>query len=321
MLVVCGEAVLDLISDGSPGGFSARPGGSAVNVAVGAARLGLHTSLLARLGSGRFGRMLRSHLETAGVDLSLSVEADEPAMLAVVGLDQSGIASYDFYVDGTAERAWRQDDVPEPLPDAARALHVGSISTWLTPAAGLIGDLVVREHRRDDVLISFGPNLRRALVEDSGSARANVEHLIPVVHLVAVSVEDLRWLYPHQDPDAAARKWAQQGPALIALTDGADGARAYRPGRCALNLPAHPVPVVDTVGAGDAFLAGLLAALADRNRLHRLGLHDLDDVELEAIVASATLVAALTCTRAGADPPSRAERDAALFQVSDRGDR
>lgn len=315
MLVVCGEAVLDLISDGSPAGFQARPGGSPVNVAVGAARLGLSTSLLARFGTGRFGQILRSHVDAAGVDLSLSVNADEPAMLAVVGLDPAGTASYDFYVDGSAERCWQRHELPDPLPAAARVLHVGSISSWLPPAAGLIAELVVREHRRGAVLISFDPNLRPGLIEDPDSARAFVEHLMPVSQLIKVSVEDLRWLYPQQDPDASARLWAHAGPALVALTDGANGVRAYRPGRPAYAMSARDVSVVDTVGAGDAFVAGLLAALDDRDRLHRHGLDDVDDGELDAILSSAALVAALACTRAGADPPSRAERDAALVNV------
>lgn len=314
MLVVCGEAVLDLISDGSTTGYRARPGGSPVNVAVGAARLGLSTSLLARFGTGRFGRILRTHVETAGVNLSLSVNADEPAMLAVVGLDPSGTAGYDFYVDGTAERGWQRHELPDPLPEQARALHVGSISSWLPPAAGLISELVVREYHRGAVLISFDPNLRPVLIEDSGSARACAEHMMLVAQLIKVSVDDLRWLFPHQDPDASARRWAHAGPALVVLTDGANGARAYRPGRSAHPMSARDVSVVDTVGAGDAFVAGLLAGLNDRGRLHRHGLDDLDDGELDAILSSAALVAALACTRAGADPPSRAERDAALIK-------
>lgn len=316
MLVVCGEAVLDLISGGSPVGYQARPGGSPVNVAVGAARLGLPTSLVARFGTGRFGQLLRSHAEAAGVNLSLSVAADEPATLAVVGLDASGTATYDFYVDGTAECGWQRSELPDPLPDRAQALHVGSISSWLSPAAGLISELVVREYRRGKVLISFDPNLRPVLIEDPGGARACVEHVMRVAQLIKVSIEDLSWLYPQHDPDASARRWAQAGPALVVLTDGARGARAYRPGQPARTTSAPDIRVIDTVGAGDAFTAGLLAALADRNLLHRHGLDDLDNGDLDAVLSSAALVAALSCTRAGADSPTREERDAAAITGS-----
>lgn len=178
----------------------------------------------------------------------------------------------------------------------------------------LIAEMVVREYRRAAVLISFDPNLRAGLVIDSDNTRAHVEELVSAVHIVKVSVEDLRQLYPQVDPDAVALRWSAAGPALVVITDGANGARAYRPGRSAIPLPVCQVSVVDTVGAGDAFTAGLLAALADRGRLHRRGLDDLAESELAAVLTSAGLVAALSCTRPGADPPSRRERDTGLNQ-------
>ena len=316
MLVVCGEAVLDLISDGSVSGYQARPGGSPVNVAVGAARLGVPTALLARFSTGRFGRLLRSHAIDSGVDLSLSVNAEEPTTLAAVNLDSAGTATYDFYVQGTADWGWQASELPDPLPEPVQALHLGSIASWRAPSAGPIAELVVREHQRGAVLISFDPNLRPALVEDPGGTRARIEQLVQVAHLVKVSVEDLSWLYPVEDPDAAAQRWGHAGPSLVVLTDGAAGARAYRDDRPACAIPACVMPVVDTVGAGDAFAAGLLAALAERDLLSPSGLGEVADSELEAILASAEVVAALTCTRAGADPPSRAERDAALAHDS-----
>jgi len=318
VLVVCGEAVLDLVSDGSPHGYQALPGGSPVNVAVGAARLGVPTCLLARFGSGRFGEMLRAHVVDAGVNLSLSVMAEEPATLAVVSLDPTGSPSYDFYVDGTAEAAWARADFPDQLPTEARALHIGSIASWRAPAAGLIADLVVRENQRGAVLISFDPNLRPALVDDPGASKARVERMLGLAHLIKTSAEDLRWLYPFEDPDAAAQRWAQLGPALVVLTDGARSVRAYRPSRSIAAVPTRRVRVVDTVGAGDAFNAGLLVALAERDRLSPDGLANLDDPSLEAVLRSAVAVAAITCARRGADPPSRDERDRALAASGSR---
>lgn len=321
MLVVCGEAVLDLISDGSPRGYQARAGGSPLNVAVGTARLGLPTSLLARFGSGLSGRLLRSQAAESGVDLSLSVNATEPAMLALLSLDSAGDADYDFYVDGTAESGWKRGELPDPLAENVEALHVGSIASWRGSSADLIAELVRREHRRGAALVSFDPNLRPALVEDPVRTRARIEQLVALVHLVKVSVEDLDWLYPGEQPDVAARRWARAGPALVVVTEGARGVRAYRPDRFdgpdrqnrpGLSVPAHEVSVVDTVGAGDAFTAGLLAALAEHGQLSPHGLAERSDAELSCVLASAGMVAALCCTRPGADPPNRAERDAAL---------
>jgi len=312
VLLVCGEAVLDLISDGSAAGYQARPGGSPVNVAVGCARLGIATSLLGRLGHGPFGRMIRTHLTDAEVDLRWSVSVDEPVTLAIVTLDSAGQAEYHFYTDGTADWGWQRSELPDPLPEQIRALHVGSIASWRAPAADLIADLVARESQRGEVLISFDPNLRPALVQDPASTHGNIEQSVELADLVKVSVADLGWLYPRTDPDAAARRWARRGPALVVMTDGAKGARGYLPGRPALPVPASEVAVVDTVGAGDAFTAGLLAALADRGRLHRHGLDDLQKSELHAVLAHAGLVAALSCARPGADPPTHDRLDAEL---------
>lgn len=311
MLIVCGEAVLDLISDGSAAGYQAHPGGSPVNVAVGAARLGIPTALLARLSTGHFGDLLRTHLTDAGVDLRLSISVAEPMTLAVVSLDSPGAADYEFYVQGTADWGWQRSELPDPLPEETRALHVGSISSWRDPAAGPIAEVVLRERQRGAVLISLDPNLRPALVEEPGRTRALVERLVRLAHIVKVSADDLHRLYPDHHPDAAALRWSTAGPALVVLTDAALGARAYRPGRPALSVPARPGPVVDTVGAGDAFTAGLLSALADRGRLHRHGLDKLEDAELHTVLTSAALVAGLSCARPGADPPTRQERDSA----------
>lgn len=299
---------MDLISDGSPAGYHAAPGGSPLNVAVGTARLGVSTSMLARFGAGRFGQLLRTHAAESGIDLSLSVTAREPAAVAVVSVDAARGVGYEFYLDGTAEAGWRAAELPDPLPPDARALHVGSIASWREPAAAVIGALAARENRRGVVLISFDPNLRPALVQASTPAR--VETLVELAHLVKVSVEDLRWLYPGEEPEAAALRWSHRGPRLVVLTDGPNGVRAFRPGEQLRALPAAAVPVLDTVGAGDAFSAGLLAALAEHDRLAPHGLAGLDEVELDTMLTSAVLVAALTCMRKGADPPNRAERDA-----------
>jgi len=310
VLVVCGEAVIDLISDGSPAGYQARPGGSPLNVAAGSARLGIETAMLARLCGGRFGELLRLHLTEAGVDLKFSVDALEPATLAVLSLDHDADAVYDFYLQGTADWGWSAPELPDPLPAEVAALHVGSLASWRAPSCVAIAEMVLRESRRGQVLISFDPNVREAAVDHPGEVRVRIAELIQLAHIVKVSVADITWLCPGESPAAAAARWAHSGPDLVVLTDGSKGAIAYRQGNPPRHVAARKVPVVDTVGAGDAFTAGLLAALADRGRLHRDALVGLDDSELDAVLGSAAIVAALSCTRQGADPPTRVERDA-----------
>lgn len=320
MLVVCGESLIDLISDGSSSGYVARPGGSPFNVAVGAARLGLPTALVSRFGTGSFGYLLREHAAAAGVDLSLSSTETEPATLAVVSLNPVGGAVYDFYVEGTAEAGWQSSEPPAQLPAETQVLHVGSLSSWRTPAADVIAALVTREHERGAVLISFDPNLRPALVRDTDGIPTRVERLVAKAHVVKVSAEDIACLYPDEPPDSVARRWSATGPALVVLTAGSSAVRAYRSGTLACTLPAYDVVVVDTVGAGDAFTAGLLAALAEQNQLGPDQIRDIEEHDLMAALNSAGIVAALTCGRTGADPPTRAERDAALRDPPGRRD-
>ncbi len=312
MLVVCGEALVDLISDGSPSGYLARPGGSPLNVAVGAARLGVPTALLTRFGSGHFGSVLREHASESEVDLSLSINAREPATLAVVSLTDAGTAEYDFYIDGTADSGWRTTELPDGLPHDTQILHVGSIAAWRAPATQAITELVIRERERGAALISFDPNLRPALVQDAQGTRARVEQLVTLATVVKVSAEDVGWLYPDQQTHLAAMRWSQAGPDLVVLTDGPRDVRAYRRGQLAASVPVPTISVVDSVGAGDAFTAGLLAELTERNLLTPKALGPTETATLAEILHSAAVVAALTCARSGADPPTRAERDRAL---------
>lgn len=317
MLVVCGEAIIDLVADSTrQAGYRASPGGSPFNVAVCAARLGLPTALMARLGSGEFGRLLRSHAAESQLDLSLSVISSAPPALAVVSPNPDGVPTYEFYLDGTAEAGWQRSELPGRLPDPIHALHVGSIASWRAPAANVIAELVRRERDRNHVLISFDPNLRSQLMADADPIRTRVERLVTMAHLVKVSTEDLHCLYPDEDPDAASSRWAQRGPGLVVRTDGANDMHAYRPGRRPRRLPVPNFPVVDTVGGGDAFAGGLLVALAERGRLGLSGLDSLVDAELDGILISSGLVAGLTCTRVGADPPWLEVRDAFAAQLA-----
>lgn len=327
VLTVLGELVVDLLpvpgADAGPEGtaphYVARPGGNALNVAVAAGRLGTPVALLARLGTGPMGAALRRHAELSGVDVSGMVAASEPVSLAVVGLGPDGSPDYGFHVQGAADWQWTDEELATVLPPATAVLHVGSISSWTPPGSEAIARLAERLAGR--ALVSVDPNVRpplasgpvgAALGNDPAGVRARLDRLLAVADVVKVSAEDLAWLEPDTtDLDDAAQRWAARGPALVLLTDGGAPLRVARPGRGVLHRSPPEVTVVDTVGAGDSLAAGLFSGLLAAGVTDRAALEALPDDDLLAVVDDAALVAAVNCTRVGADPPTAAELAAA----------
>jgi fructokinase len=331
-LVVLGELVVDLLPvpeapagpQGTAPQYVARPGGNALNVAVAAARLGVPVRLLARLGTGPLAVHLRRHAQVSGVDVGGFVEASEPVSLAVVGLGADGSPSYGFHVLGAADWQWTDEELIGALPERTGILHVGSISSWTAPGSDAIARLVEQVHGEGG-LISLDPNIRPALADGPVGAtlgntaavvRGRLNRLVARADIVKVSAEDLEWLDPDAIEsaaglDAAAQRWADRGIALVLLTDGGASLRIARPGRPLLHREPPRVTVADTVGAGDSLAAGLLSGLLTSGVTTRAALEALSDDDLLRLVDDATLVAALNCTRVGADPPTRAELDAA----------
>jgi len=333
MLIVLGELVVDLLPvpeagagpQGTAPQYVARPGGNALNVAVAAGRLETPVGLLARVGTGPLGPHLRRHAELAGVDPGGFVDAEEPVSLAVIGLAADGSADYGFHVQGAADWQWTDEELARVLPAATAILHVGSISSWTAPGCEAIARLVARLHG-DGVLISVDPNIRPALA--AGPVGATLGNTAALVHqrldrlvaqadIVKVSAEDLAWLEAGDDLeggdlddaalDDAAQRWAGRGPALVVVTDGGGPLRVARPGRPLLRREPPKVTVADTVGAGDSLAAGLLSGLLASGVTTRAALEALTDDDLGRLADDAALVAALNCTRVGADPPTRAE--------------
>ena len=305
MLTALGEAIIDLVAEGDRR-FIAHPGGSPLNVAVGLGRLGQPASLAARLSRDPFGQLFRAHIAESGVDPRHIVDASEPSTLSVATLDPHGVAHYDFWTSGTSDWQWTEAELAAVVADEPDALHTGSLTLELEPGAGRIVDLLARVGTAGRTTISYDPNVRMAKLGPVEAGRAAVERVVALAHLVKVSAEDLAWLYPGEEPVAAATRWAAAGPELVVVTLGADGAVALGPDRRAVHRDAPPVDVVDTLGAGDAFSSGLLAALAERGALGR-GKAGLAGVDLPAVLDRAILVASLTCARRGADPPTLAE--------------
>ncbi|MPZ59777.1 MAG: carbohydrate kinase [Propionibacteriales bacterium] len=309
MIVVAGEALVDLVVEPSdPEHPVAHPGGSPANVAVTLARLGSAVSFVGRSSGDAFGRLTRDHLAHDKVDLRHLVEAAEPASLAVVSVGADGGAEYSFHVAGTADWGWCVEELPGRLDADVTAIHAGSLAMVLPPGGDVLTGWI--ERRDPSVTFSLDPNVRPALVGDRAAYQKRLERWVSMSDLVKVSAEDLAWVYPGLDPLATAARWATQeaAPRLVVVTFGVDGVLAHL-GTHPIRRPSPEVKVVDTVGAGDAFSGGLLDWLDRQDRLRPDALARLTADEAAAAVDFAARVAAVTCSRPGADPPYRHDLD------------
>jgi fructokinase len=312
-VVVVGEALVDLAADASdPTRFTGHPAGSPANVAVTLARLGTPVHFAGRLARDGFGRLLRDHLSGNGVDLSLSVEAPEPAGIAIMTMGEDGGAEYAFHLTGSADWQWNTGELPHDLDDEVLAIHTGSLALALPPGGPAIAVWLTAQRRADRV-ISIDPNIRPAVLGDPRAYRTRLESWVTRSDIVKASVQDLAWVYPGEDPDGIALRWSVCGPSLVVITHGADGVDAVVGGRF-VRRPARPTAVGDTVGAGDAVSGALLDWLGRHDRLSRAGLRAITPIEVAAALDFAAEVAAVTVSRCGADPPHRAELSVAVTE-------
>lgn len=310
VLAVAGENIIDLVpTDQDHGDYRALPGGGPANIAIAARRLGSPTALLARIGADPFGALIRARLAADGIAEDYLVDAAEPSSLAVVDFDAAQAASYTFWLAGTADWQWRAGELPAPLADGVRGLHVGSIALHRAPGAAELAALARAEYARGVVTVSLDPNIRPAVIGDLAAARHRIDALLPSCHVVKASDEDLAHLYPGEPVESAAGRILARGPALVVVTRGAAGGLAVT-GRRRVAVAAPPIEVVDTVGAGDTFMGALLHALDTRGLLGGDRAAALDGLAADALtelVGIATAAAALNCRRAGADPPTAGE--------------
>jgi fructokinase len=301
MITVAGEALIDLVVDHDDR-VRARPGGGPFNTARTIGRLGLAPAFLGRLSQDGFGDLLRASLDQDGVTLAVPQPATAPTTLAVVDVDRAGAPRYRFYLAGTSSPALDYPLLPAALPDGVTALHSGSLALVMEPIATSIERLIASD-MPPGTLVMIDPNCRPDAITDQDAYRARLSRILRRTDVVKASTEDLGYLFPGATADAAAAALLDQGPGLILITDGPRPARAFLPGHeVSADIPA--VPVVDTIGAGDAF-GGAFLAWWSGNALTRADLHRAGLVR-EALQAAAE-VAALTCTRAGAEPPWLAE--------------
>ncbi|MFE1776507.1 carbohydrate kinase [Streptomyces sp. NPDC059008] len=316
MIVVAGEALIDLVpSSQSPSlegqlpTLLPRRGGGPYNTAVALGRLGSPTAFCSRVSTDAFGEALLHGLRGGGVDTSLVQRGGEPTTLAVADISPDGSAGYGFYADGTADRLFT---LPPALPDAVDALSLGTCSLVLEPGASAYESLLRREARRG-VFTALDPNIRPGLIHDPDAYRARFRSWLPDLALLKLSEEDALWLAGAgtgggwDAVGAAAREWLGAGPAAIVITRGGDGLTVLTRGGGELTVPGERVTVVDTIGAGDTVNAALLHRLDAHGALSYAAVTALGADDWQDILRFAARAAAITCSRAGAEPPFATE--------------
>jgi fructokinase len=303
MILCCGEALIDMISEPTASGalgFVPHTGGAVLNTAVAMGRLGVPVGMLTGLSSDMFGQQLIDALKASHVDTTHVITSDRPTTLAFVQLSD-GHASYSFVDENTAGRMLLPEDMPDQLP-AVSALYLGGISLACEPCADAYAALLDRHGSNRAVMLD--PNIRPDFIKDQTRFRTRLNRMISRADIVKVSDEDLDWIIPGAESESAkASVLLQAGPSGVIVTRGSDGAHGYLADGSEVSVPVKPVEVVDTIGAGDTFNAGVLTELSRAGHLTKSGLRGLTVESLQAAMELGADVAAVTVSRAGAEPP------------------
>ena len=301
MIICCGEALIDMLPRQSTLGeaaYAPYAGGAIFNTAIALGRLGIPTGFFTGLSDDMLGDVLRETLTASNVDFSHCVISSRPTTVAFVKL-VNGSATYAFYDENTAGRMITTADLPEFGGDV-EALHFGAISLIPDPCGATYEALLAREHASR--VISLDPNIRPGFIKDKEAHRARILRMAGQSDIIKFSDEDLDWFGMQGGHDALAEKWLGMGPKLVVITRGAEGAVGYTK-RLKAEVPSERVTVVDTVGAGDTFDAGVLASLKRDNLLTKAEVASLDEKAVRNALALAAKAAAVTVSRAGANPP------------------
>jgi fructokinase len=293
---VAGEVLIDLI----PNGNRSKPivGGGPANTAKALARVGVDTQFIDGISTDDYGLMIKDDLLTSGIKLDYVKYSDLPTCLAKVSLNEKGSASYEFVIEGTATFDFNQQWLPNPAQLKPSLLYTGTLATIIEPGATEL--FTWAQSIAKSAPIVFDPNIRDAVMKDRNRYVSQVERWVAISSVVKVSQEDLTWLYPSLEIDQIVNNWLTLGALLVVVTFGDQGLAAYGSGE-KIKVDAINVEVVDTVGAGDTVGAILVEAIV------KDGLASLSGRRLEMMLKRAAKAAAITVSRAGANPPTSEE--------------
>jgi len=301
MILCCGEALIDMLPRTTTLGedaYAPYAGGAIFNTAIALGRLGVPTGFFTGLSDDMMGDILRRTLGESGVDYSYCATLSRPTTVAFVKL-VDGHATYAFYDEGTAGRMITEAELPA-LGEDCEAIHFGAISLIPEPCGSTYEALLKREH--ETRVISLDPNIRPGFIKDKDAHMARIRRMAAMSDIVKFSDEDLAWFGLEGDEDALARHWLHHGAKLVVVTRGAEGAVGYTADH-KVTVPSERVTVVDTVGAGDTFDAGVLASLKMQNLLTKQQVAKLSEEQIAKTLALGARAAAVTVSRAGANPP------------------
>ncbi len=293
---VCGEVLIDLIPDGTE--RKAVVGGGPANTAKALAKLGIDTQFIDGISTDKYGQMALKQLHKDGVLLDFVKFSDKPTCLAIVSLNSQGGATYEFVIEGTATFDFSVSWLPDPVANKPALLHIGTLVTAIEPAASVLFEWATQVAKVSPIV--FDPNIRPAVMSDRAEYVKQVERWVSISSSVKVSDDDIYWLYPGVELDKVANKWLAMGPELIVVTFGDKGLTGYRKDE-KVTVDAKKVVVADTVGAGDTVGAILVEAIIED------GLDKLTGMRLSVMLGRAAKAAAITVSRTGALPPSKAE--------------
>jgi len=285
---VCGEVLIDILPTGPV------VGGGPANTAKALARLGYEVDFIDGISNDAYGMSARKELSRDGVGLTLTLASDKPTCTATVTLDSKGSASYEFLINGTATFDFNNSWLPDPERLKPSVLHIGTLVTIIEPGATVLFDWALKVGEFAPIV--FDPNIRPSVMGDRAKYASAVEKWVSISSVVKVSDDDIKWLYPEESLDVVAHRWIAAGVNCVVITRGAHGLIGFT-AKGMEEVDGIKVDVVDTVGAGDTVGAIVVEAIIKHS------VHGLEGQVLNAVLHKAAIAAAITCSRAGAQPP------------------